>query len=152
LLVATTPVISNAEDKELHPILDLSPDLLALLRAEMAELSGGTQAISLAIVAADWDTIELTSKKMHASYIMKQSLTTSQAEELAQKLPQSFKHLDAAFHARAKLLASAARSRDSELVAFHYYRLVETCSNCHEAYAKHRFPGFAHIGQEKHEH
>jgi cytochrome c556 len=152
MAIFIVPAPSLAGDKETKPTIDLSPELIALLRAEMAELSGGIQSIALFIATADWKAIEETSDKMHGSYIMKQSLTQPQAMELKRKLPHEFKQLDAAFHARAKQLGHAAASEDPELVAFHYSRLVETCAGCHSAFAKKRFPGFEHAPIEQHEH
>jgi hypothetical protein len=146
------PTTSLAGDNETKPALDLSPELITLLRAEMTELSGGVQNIALFIATADWKSFEETSEKMHESYIMKKSLTQPQMIELKQKLPLEFKQFDGAFHARAKQLGQAAASRDPELVAFHYSRLVEACAVCHSAFAKNRFPGFAHASSEQHDH
>ncbi len=152
LAIAIAPMTSLAGDEEAKPIFELSPQLNALLRAEMAELSVGIQSIALSLAKADWKSIEDTSEKMRGSYIMKKSLTQSQAMELKQTLPHKFKQLDATFHARAKKLGQAAGSKDSELVAFHYSRLVEACANCHSAFATNRFPGFSPDPQELHEH
>ena len=152
LVMAIAPMTGLAGDEEAKPIIKLSPQLNALLQAEMAELSVGIQNIALSLATADWKSIEETSRKMHGSYIMRKSLTQSQAMELKKKLPDEFKQLDAAFHARAKKLGQAAGSKDSELVAFHYSRLIEACANCHSAFATNRFPGFSHTPQELHEH
>lgn len=152
LAVFVAPAKNFAGDEETQPTFDLSPNLISLLRAEMAELSSGIQVIALSIATADWRSIEETSKKMHGSYIMKKSLTQPQAKELKSKLPHEFKQLDAAFHARAKKLGDAAAAKDPELVAFHYSRLVEACAGCHSAFAKTRFPGFEKDPKEQHEH
>jgi cytochrome c556 len=146
------PAISLAGDDESKQAIELSPELTSLLQAEMVELSGGIQSIALYIATADWKAIEETSDKMHASYIMKKSLTPSQKIELKQKLPHEFKKLDAAFHQRAKQLGQAAASMDAELVSFRYSRLVESCAGCHSAFAKNRFPGFLQQPKEHHEH
>ncbi len=152
LAIGIAPMTGLAGAEEAKPIIELSPQLNALLRAEMAELSVGIQRIALSLATADWKSIEETSGKMHGSYIMRESLTQSQTMELKQKLPDEFKQLDAAFHARAKKLGHAAGSKDSELIAFHYSKLVEACANCHSAFAINRFPGFSHDPQELHEH
>lgn len=156
VLIAVAPVMSaageGAADAKSAPGIRLSPELLALLRSEMIELAGGVRTIPLALVSADWETIEETSKRMHQSYIMKKSLTPPQAAELGQRLPPAFKHLDAAFHARAKQLGDAASARDPELVAFHYSRLIEACADCHARFASGRFPGFEAGGKEGHHH
>jgi len=120
----------------------LSPALLELLRAEMREIASGVQGIALSLAVADWQTIQDTSTKIRASYIMEKKLTPTQAEELETALPEQFKQLDAEFHQRAEKLGAAAAAHDAELAAFYYSRLVESCSRCHSAYATARFPGF----------
>jgi cytochrome c556 len=129
----------------------LSPDLLNLLRSEMREIAGGVQSITLSLVTADWNSIQATSAKIRASYIMEKKLTPAQAKELEQALPPQFKRLDAEFHQRAEKLGAAAATHDYELVAFQYSRLLENCAQCHSAYAKSRFPGFATTLPQGHE-
>jgi cytochrome c556 len=73
---------------------------------------------------------------------MEKSLTPVQADKLEKALPAGFKALDAEFHERAERLAAAAATHDPELVAYQYSRLLENCTRCHAAYARHRFPGF----------
>ena len=127
--------------------LTLSPEVLKLLRAEMGEIAAGVQGIALSLAIADWRSIQETSKKLRASYIMEKQLTAAQAEELEQVLPDHFKQLDSAFHQRAEQLGEAAAVHDSKLVAFHYSRLIESCALCHSVYARSRFPGFAAADQ-----
>lgn len=146
------PATSIAKDAKAKPIIDLSPNLMSLLRAEMAELSGGIQGIPLAIAAADWHAIEEISEKMHQSYIMKSSLTKLQAVELKEKLPDSFKLLDAAFHAKAKQLGEAAATKDSDLVVFRFSRVIEACAGCHAKFSTNRFPGFMNESEGQHKH
>ena len=117
----------SAEAPAPHQAIELSPDLLNLLRAEMREIATGVQGIAVSLATADWKSIQQTSENIHASYIMKKKLTAAQAAELGQALPGHFKQLDAAFHQRAERLGVAAAARDPELVAFHYSRLIEGC-------------------------
>lgn len=126
-----------------HQGIELTPDLLKLLRAEMREISGGVQGIALSLATADWKSIELVSSKIRASYIMERKLTPSQKKELGQALPEDFKILDTEFHQRAEKLGMAAAAHDRELTVFHYSRLVESCVRCHSTFATKRFPGFA---------
>lgn len=151
LFVSTTNIRA---DEAPHPDRDihLSPELLELVRAEMREISNGIQGIALSIAAADWRSIQQTSAKISASYIMKQSLTPAQADELKHALPDRFKRLDADFHQRAERLGAAAAAHDAELAVFHYARLVESCARCHAAYASQRFPGFARPEKQAHHH
>jgi cytochrome c556 len=121
----------------------LSPDVLNLLRSEMREIAGGVQGVALSLATADWRSIEETSTKIRASYIMEKKLTSAQAKELEEALPEQFKQLDAEFHQRAEKLGAAAADHDPELAVFHYSRLVESCVRCHASFAGKRFPGFA---------
>lgn len=123
--------------------LKLSPDLRGLLQAEMRGIAQGVQGVALSLAIADWKSIQETSARIRASYIMEKGLTPAQASELEKALPAQFKQLDAEFHQRAEKLGAAAAARDPELAAFHYSRLVESCARCHAAFARKRFPGFA---------
>ena len=141
-----------AEPDAARQDIELSPDLLNLLKAEMGEIAVGMQSIPLSLVSADWKSIHQTSKKIQASYIMQKQLTAAQSKELEQALPAYFKRLDAEFHQRAERLGAAAAAHDPELVAFQYSRLLESCTLCHSAYAKSRFPGFTAPVAEAHSH
>jgi hypothetical protein len=132
--------------------VQLSPELLSLLRAEMLGISAGVQGIPGSLATADWQAIQATSENIRASYIMEKQLTPAQAEELEQALPEGFKRLDAEFHQRAEKLGAAAAAHDPELTAFHFSRLVEICAKCHAAYAQSRFPGFASDHPPAHQH
>jgi hypothetical protein len=130
----------------------LSPDVLNLLREEMREIAGGVQGIALSLATADWRSIEETSARIRASYILEKKLTTAQAKELEKALPEQFKRLDAEFHQRADKLGAAAAAHDPELAVFHYSRLVESCVRCHSSFAGKRFPGFASPEPMGHQH
>ncbi len=132
-----------AEARVASKDVSLSPELLGLLRAEMREISAGVQGIALSIATGDWKSIQETSAKIRASYIMEKKLTSAQAEELEKSLPAQFKELDAEFHRRAGRLGAAAAAHDAELVTFHYSRLLESCAACHLQFARSRFPGFS---------
>lgn len=141
-----------AEPESPRQEIALSPELLELLRAEMREIAGAVQTIALSLATAEWKTIKDTSMQVRASYIMEKQLTPAQATELTQALPDGFKRLDADFHHRAQRLASAAETHDPEHAAFEYARLLESCTVCHAAYARTRFPGFAPAVQTDHGH
>ena len=155
LLVSIT-VSSNtirAEGEEGHgETLVLAPDLLALLQAEMREITTGVQKIPVAIAQADWETLAQTGQSIQSSYIMAKALTEEQAQALETGLPARFKQIDSEFHARAEKLVHAAQIRDFELASYHYSRLVESCAQCHSLYAKARFPGFGPAKEQGHHH
>ncbi len=132
--------------------LALPPDLMALLQAEMREITVGVQKIPVAIAQADWDTLLQTGEAIRSSYIMARALSAEQSETLESSLPARFKQLDSEFHARAGELARAAEARDFELASYHYSRLVESCADCHSLYATTRFPGFGPAAEQEHHH
>jgi cytochrome c556 len=141
-IVASSACGRAAEPAEPLRSIQLSAAVKNLLLAEMREIAGGVQGMALAIAIGDWSSIQSTSTSIRASYIMEKKLTAAQAEELERALPQRFKELDANFHLRAQRLGAAAAAHDAELVAYHYSRLIESCTTCHAAYAGTRFPGF----------
>jgi cytochrome c556 len=151
-MVASAVTLFADDPPTPHHQVELSPELLTLLTAEMRAQATGAQSVALALATADWQSIQDTSSKMQASYIMEKNLTPAQVKELAQALPAHFKQLDAEFHQRAARLGAAAAAHDPELVAFHYSHLVESCARCHAAYARARFPGFAPPVQQGHHH
>jgi len=144
-----------ASAQEPHPAkndLQLSPELIEVLRAEMRALLTGIQSLAAAIATADWKNVADTSAQIRASYILDQKLTPAQRNELNVSLPEYFKRLDSGFHLEAKKLEAAATNRDEQLATFHYYRLIESCTACHAIYAVSRFPGFKPSGEATHEH
>ena len=155
LLVSITISSSaiRAEGEQGHgETLVLQPDLLALLQAEMREITTGVQKIPVAIAQADWETLAHTGQSIQSSYIMAKALTQEQAEALNTGLPARFKEMDSEFHARAGMLTHAAQARDFELASYHYSRLIESCAQCHSLYAKARFPGFGPAKEQGHHH
>jgi cytochrome c556 len=148
LILAGAIVASSACGRAAEPAapprsIQLSAAVRNLLLAEMREIASGIQGMALAIAIGDWSSIQSTSTSIRESYIMEKKLTPAQAEELERALPQRFKELDAEFHLRAQRLGAAAAAHDAELVAYHYSRLIESCTTCHAAYAGTRFPEFA---------
>lgn len=156
LLVFSIAIASNivrAQSGQQHgETIKLEPELLALLQAEMREITIGVQKIPVAIAQGDWETLEQTGESIRSSYIMAKSLTKEQQKALKSNLPARFKQLDSAFHSRAGELAKAARARDSELASYHYSRLIEGCAGCHSLYAREKFPGFGPAQEQGHQH
>ena len=151
-LLLSGVVVTAQEGAATRQDIAVSSELRALLRAEMREIASGMQSMTLALAGADWQVIKTTSDKIRASYILEQKLTAAQRQELERKLPEQFKQLDAAFHQRAEKLAVAAAAHDAELTLFHYTRLMESCTACHTAYAKSRFPAFSPPEPDAHHH
>ena len=151
LAVASTAIRAESPEHT-GETLSLPPELMALLQAEMREITTGVQKVPVAIAQADWEVLHQTGESIRSSYIMARALTKEQIEILESSLPDRFKQLDSEFHARAGSLAQAAQARDFELASYHYSRLIESCANCHSLYAKTRFPGFAPVEEHGHQH
>ena len=132
--------------------LKISAELLEMLRAEMRALLTGVQSLPAGIAMADWKSVANTGAQMRSSYILDKKLTAAQRKELGTSLPEHFKRLDADFHLESKKLEEAATNHDAQLSAFHFYRLIETCTACHSIYATSKFPGFTTITKHTHDH
>jgi len=151
LTIASSSIFAEGEEPHADTFV-LQPDLLALLQAEMREITTGVQKIPVAIAQADWQVLAQTSASIQSSYIMAKALTEEQAEALESGLPARFKQIDSDFHKRAGDLAHAAEARDFELASHHYARLIESCAQCHSLYATTRFPGFGPVEEHAHQH
>lgn len=133
--------------------LHLSTELGELLRQEMAAIQEGMKSLVPAIVSGNWKATAATAEHIRDSYILQQELTPDLMKELHRALPASFQEMDRSFHHYAGMLAHAAEMENSEIVAFYYYKLTDTCIACHSKFAARRFPGLAGAGeQEAHRH
>ncbi len=124
-----------------QPLLSDQPHLQTLLRDEMRAVQTAMNTLVTALPQGDWPTVAITAKAIHDSFIFQQKLTPKDRDILHHSLPAAFIHLDQGFHQRAIKLHEAAADNDAELSLYHYARLLETCVQCHQRYATHRFPG-----------
>lgn len=148
---------ANAEDHGKHHKMDagnmhkpnhhknsnavlLPKTLESLLLKEMNSLEKGLSQLMPEVVSGNWKNIQDIGQKMHDSYILKQSLSKNQIQQLHQSLPEGFKRLDHQLHHSAGMMAHAAEKKNMELVNFYLYKVTETCVNCHSQYATDRFP------------
>ncbi len=127
---------------ETHHGINLPDDLRELLSAEMRAIQKGMEELVSAVASGAWSEIKRIAGSIEASYIMKQKLSNAQMEQLHHTLPPGFQALDRAFHETAGRLARAAERRDGQLANFYFYKLNESCVQCHRTYARERFPGF----------
>lgn len=125
----------------------LSERLLGLLKEEMNLVQGGMERALRAIAAGDHDAVYENGRDIYKSFILDQQLTEQDRQELMSVVPHGFLELDRAFHDTAHKLAKAGRDKDSELQAFYFSRLVESCTACHARYADNRFPGLRRLGE-----
>jgi len=131
----------------------LSPELRTLLGKEMQALQKGMQAIIPAYASGHLEEVARIAEKMNNSYILKQNITDNQKQELMSKMPKSFLYLDQKFHEYAAKLEHVAKEEHIELVGFYFYKLAESCANCHSQYGTDKFPNFrAKPGKKDHHH
>lgn len=158
LLFLLPTVIYGAEKPQSEEHADasavelLSDDLRALLAQEMQQLQSGMMSIIPAYVAGNWSEIETTAGKIKNSYILDQSLTESQIEELNSILPPEFIEKDQRFHYLAGMLEHAAQSKKPELINFYFSEMNESCVGCHTAFATHKFPALTPGAKSEHTH
>ena len=149
ITVFTTAAFSYADSS----VETLSPELRGLLGKEMRSLQEGMQAILPAYVSGDLNQVVDISHKIKNSYILKQSISKDQKQELMHKLPASFLKGDQKFHKYAGMLEHVAKEGHMELVGFYYAKLIDSCVACHSEYAVHRFPKLQeknHLNQNHH--
>ena len=121
---------------------NLTPRLKELVNEEMRQISTAMGVIWTGMIQGDHQTVAEQGILIHNSFIMKRSLTKADKKDLMAAVPPAFLKLDGKFHGLAKKLAEAAIAHDSELEAYYFNRMTETCITCHTTYAENRFPGF----------
>jgi hypothetical protein len=121
----------------------LTPKLRDLLRQEMAEVLVASQDILGALATGDHATVAERAQQIHDSFILQQSLTEQDRQDLMTAVPPEFVELDRAFHETSAELASAARAEDVEQELSAFSQMAEACVACHGRFASDRFPGLA---------
>lgn len=121
----------------------LTPRLRELLIKEMRFLLDASQDLVTAVVSGHHGEVARLAGTIHDSFILQQSLTEKDRQDLTSAVPVGFVELDRSFHRTAEKLAGAAKSRDLELERFYFSRLIEKCVACHARYVHDRFPGFS---------
>ena len=135
------------EKEEIHKQssqeLNLPIDIKQLLKKEMLAIENGMQKLISTIAAGDWQQTAKIGKQIQASYLMKQNLTDEQLRHLHHILPEQFVKLDHSFHHYAGMLAHAAEVKNAEVVSFYFYKMNDSCIQCHSSYAESKFTGFS---------
>lgn len=139
MLASFSSVAEEAKEGGLKIPAEIKPILIK----EMLAIEQGMQALVSSIAKGDWEKTASIGKQIQESYIMKQSLTAEQIHELHHTLPEEFVRLDHAFHGYAGMLAHAAKARNKDITNFYFYKMNESCNQCHSRFANERFPSFA---------
>jgi hypothetical protein len=121
----------------------LTPKLQDLLRQEMAIVLAANQDILGAVVIGDHHTVAELAQQIHDSFILEQSLSEQDRNDLMAAVPPAFVELDRAFHETSAELAAAARAEDAARELIIFGEMTDACVACHGRFAPDRFPGLA---------
>ncbi len=143
IILCLLVVFSGARtDDSISAVEKLDPELRALLQQEMRAIEAGMKDMLTFSAAGDFKQVENLARQIENSFILKQKLTDQQMHQLHTLLPADFLQQDQQFHYYAGMLQHVAANKKPELVAFYYSQLLESCGNCHQVHAQHRFPHF----------
>ena len=133
-----------ASGQEAGPISpDLTSKLRDLLRQEMLSVEEASKDILSALIAGDDARVAQLAQQIHDSFILQQSLTQEDKQDLMAAVPEEFVARDRAFHALSADLAQAGRDGDRDAQHAEFGRMIEACTACHARYATDRFPMLA---------
>ncbi|NWN83843.1 MAG: hypothetical protein HLX48_12760 [Halomonas sp.] len=120
---------------------DLTPKLQGLLKKEMIQIELAMQEVYTAMLQGKHGMVAEKGQSIHDSFILEQSLTDQDRQDLKAAVPQEFLQMDGYFHELSASLAEAGRARDTARQVAVYGRMTETCVACHSAYVTDRFEG-----------
>ena len=132
---------SSAADQPVGP--KLTSKLRDLLRQEMASVLLASQDILGALAIGDHAIVAEQAQQIHDSFILQQSLTEQDKQDLMAAVPPEFVALDRAFHETSAELAAAARAENVADELSTFAQMTEACIACHGRFAPDRFPGLA---------
>lgn len=139
--IAKEPSIEHHQQG--RQLLSMPEDIKLLLTREMQAVEEGMQALLSSIAKGQWQITAEIAKQIQSSYLLKQSLTAEQKAHLHHHLPEQFIKFDYSFHQYAGMLAHAAEAKNSDVVNFYFYKMTDSCVQCHSRYAREKFPGFS---------
>ncbi len=119
---------------------ELTPKLRELLRKEMLSVEDASQQIMSHLIAGDDEKVAELAQKIHDSFILQQSMTPEDKQDLMSAVPKDFVTQDRAFHALSAELAKAAREGNRPAQHQKFGEMIQACSDCHTQYATDRFP------------
>lgn len=121
----------------------LTPTVRELLRKEMLSVEDASKQILSALAAGDDARVAELAQGIHDSFILEQSMTPKDMEDLMAAAPEAFLEQDAAFHGISAALADAGRAGDTAKQHEEFGRMIAACTACHADYATDRFPKYA---------
>lgn len=134
---------SRIQEQNQPTQLHLPPNLLSVLQQEMQQVESGMQLLLDYLTRGEAQNAADIAMQIHDSFILKQSLSQEELQQLVSLLPTGFVHMDRAFHGYAKKLAEAAQQNDFAASIKIYGDMAQACVSCHAQYAAEKFPGFS---------
>lgn len=133
-----------ASGQDARPVSpDLTPKLRDLLRQEMRSIEQASKDILSALIAGNDARVAKQAQQIHDSFILQQSMTPEDKQDLMAAVPEDFVARDRAFHRLSADLAQAGRDGDRDAQHAEFGRMIEACTACHARYATDRFPMLA---------
>ncbi|WP_227370087.1 hypothetical protein [Halomonas sp. M20] len=119
----------------------LTEKLRGLLVKEMVEIESAMQETYSAIIQGKHDEVAQKGQAIHDSFILEQSLTEQDRQDLMAAVPKEFLQMDERLHQLAASLAEAGKQQDSQAQVETFNRMTESCVACHSRYVTDRFEG-----------
>ena len=120
---------------------DLTDKLRGLLVKEMVEVEMAMKETYSAIIQGRHDEVAQKGQAIHDSFILEQSLTKQDRQDLKAAVPEGFLQIDERLHQLAATLAEAGKQKDTQTQVNTFNRMTESCVACHSRYATDRFEG-----------
>lgn len=120
--------------------LELTGKLRQLLQEEMRAVQGAMTSIHSAMVMGQHASVAERAQQIHDSFILQQSLTEQDREDLMSAVPKGFIDMDKKFHKLAASLADAGRNEDTKEQRILFSKMTRSCIECHGTYVTDRFP------------
>ena len=121
--------------------LELNAKLRGALVKEMIEVNAAMQATYTAIVQGNHAVVAQQGQAIHDSFILEQSLSEQDLQELVASVPGEFLQMDEQFHQLAAALAEAGRQKNTQEQVEVFGQMTESCVACHSSYVAERFDG-----------
>lgn len=120
---------------------NLTPKLQGLLKKEMIQIELAMQEVYSAIIQGRHAVVAEKGQSIHDSFILEQSLTDEDRQDLKNAVPAEFLEMDGYLHELSASLAEAGHAQDTARQVALYAQMTESCVACHSAYVTDRFEG-----------
>ncbi|MCE0734154.1 hypothetical protein LWH48_15415 [Halomonas sp. G15] len=120
---------------------NLTPKLQGLLKKEMIQVELAMHEVYSAIIQGRHDVVAEKGQAIHDSFILSQSLTDEDRQDLKNAVPAEFLEMDGYLHELSASLAEAGDAEDTARQVELYAQMTESCVACHSAYVTDRFEG-----------